>query len=120
VKLLALLLAAAAPFASVSFHAPVELARAGACDGDTAASSWMVPELWCQPRRSLWAPTDWRVWAAEWRPFRVIAAPEIPPGSFGTITIPDTLPIGTVWVQFRNAAGSSCPSNYVASQPLGR
>ena len=95
---------------------PNSLTRHECGVGDTVATSWMVPELWCQPRRSLWAPTDWRVWAAEWRPFLVALGPDAPPGSRISITVPDTLPYGTAWLQVRNEAGESCPSNYVESK----
>lgn len=98
--------------------APLMLENVGHCYASaTPATSWMTPELWCQPRRSVWAPTDWHVWAAEWRPFLVAAVAEVPPGAATAITVPDTLPYGTAWVQFRNAGGASCPSNYVESKP---
>lgn len=95
---------------------PTTLSHRECQAGDTAATSWMVPELWCQPRRSVWAPTDWRVWAAEWRPFRFATGAEAPPGSRVSITVPDTLPYGTAWIVARNGAGASCPSNYVESK----
>ena len=103
-------------FRALTFTMPTETAARGACSGDTLAHSWMVAECWLQPRRSLWAPTDRAVWAAEWSPRLIAASPLMAPGARCTLAVSDNLEVGTLWVVARGPGGVGCMSNLVESK----
>ena len=88
----------------------------GRCREDSLARSNMRLELWFQARASPWPPPDWRTWAPRYAPELIAASRDTFHGVRVRISIPDTLPHGTLIPRARGPGGLSCDGNYLPSR----
>lgn len=98
---------------TISFTLPMAVGLN--CQPDSLAHSYMHAQVAYLPRRTMWAPLDWRVWAAEGSLRYILTTRDTLRGSKVVVTFPDTLMVGSLMVRACGPGGCGCWSNIIAS-----